>query len=196
MGELTLTKVIHNKASDVTSLYELEDPVRSLQDDTASPAEFVSLLMRNQYYGDALQFMLYALPKREAVWLTCMIYSENSADNGDGSNEPEAIKRAKEWVFSPDEEHRLAAMELAESQHYQTPESFVSAAVAWSSGSLSGPDNPPVPPAEDLTAKALWASVVMHVYKSDPETITAKFHAFLDQAIDIANGGTGHMSQP
>lgn len=199
MSAIILAKVSYDKAADITALYEPEEEIIALVDDTTSPAGFVSRLMQNQNYRDALHFMFYALPKREAVWLACMLYDEHVASsNSDDDNPPEteAIKLARAWVFHPDEAHRLAAMQQAESDGYRTPESFVAAAVAWSAGSLSGPDNPPVPPAQDLTAKALWASVLMHVYRFDPETIPAKFHRFLDQAIDIANGGTGRMSQP
>lgn len=195
MSEITLTKVSYDNAADIISLYEPEEEISSLVNDTTSPAGLVSQLMQNRHYSEALQFMFYALPKREAVWLACMIYDEHPCSENN-TPESEAIKLAKEWVFSPDEEHRLAAMQHAESSNYSTPESFVAAGVAWSSGSLSGPDHPAVPPADDLTAKALWASVMVHIYQFDPETIPEKFHTFLDQAIDIANGGSGRMSQP
>ncbi|WED22953.1 hypothetical protein L3Q72_06045 [Vibrio sp. JC009] len=192
MEEIKLDKVVAQKASEIISLYEPEEEVLLHLNDGLSPAEFITALTGEQLYSEALHYMVYALPKRESVWLACVIYRQNSADN----SLDKSVESAEKWVYTPDESNRSLAMKEAEAAGYGTPAGLIAAGAAWSGGSLTGPENPPVPPAEDLTAKAVWAAITILAYQSDPETVLQRFHHFLQQSVDIANGGDGRLSQP
>ena len=54
---------------------------------------------------------------------------------------------------------------------------------------------PVVPPAENLTAKAVAGAVMLACVTSEPEKAESKFQFFIEQAVDIANGGNGKLFQ-
>jgi hypothetical protein len=66
-------------------------------------------------------------------------------------------------------------------------------AAFWSEGSIAPEDAPAVPPADNLTAKAVAGAVMLAAVQAQPEKANDKYLFFIEQAIDIANGGNGRL---
>lgn len=190
METVELKKVSQCCATEITDRYEKQAEVIALLTEQQTPVELFNLLLERQLYAEANQFLIYALPKREAVWFACVVYQVCKPES-----RSVMLQLAEQWVYQPDEEHRQPAIQAAEEAGYNTPEGLIAAAVAWSGGSLLPPDAEPVPPAEDLTAKAVWGAILLLAYADKPEAAGEMFKGFLRQAIDIANGGSGRLTQ-
>ena len=132
MSELELKKVTQQTAAEIGQRYEMEQTVSGLLAEKLSPANFVSLLSEKHHYAEATHFMVFALPKREAIWLACMACQACHPDQM-----PRALELAEKWVYDPKEENRKPAAQAAEADGYNTPEGIVAGAVAWSGGSLN-----------------------------------------------------------
>src|SRR5438270_5229403 len=72
MSQHTELRVPARTAAEVARNYELGADARGLLNDGLSPGAFVEALRAAALYDDALQFLAYALPKREAVWWACL----------------------------------------------------------------------------------------------------------------------------
>jgi hypothetical protein len=66
-------------------------------------------------------------------------------------------------------------------------------AAFWSGGSLAPPESPAVPPAANLTAKAVAGAVMLAAVVPDPVQAPEKYRHFFDLGVDIACGGKGKL---
>lgn len=154
-----------------------------------APLPFLDALIGNALYADATQFLARALPKREAVWWSCLCARELGSDE----KKPElaaGLQAAEAWVYRPTEENRRSAEKAANAIEAPHPARWAAMAAFWSGGSLAPPDAPEVKPADDFTAKAVAGAVLMAA-ALDPKQTEARNKRFFEYGIDIANGGTG-----
>ncbi|QSA96394.1 hypothetical protein [Methylococcus sp. EFPC2] len=188
-------KVASPAAETFSRDIELSAEAKSLLSPQLSPADFLEGLLAAGHYGDAVNFMARALPKREATWWACLC-----ARSALGENPPapyvQALAAAEQWVYTPSEENRRLAMAAAEATPFDHPAAWAAVAAFWSGGSLAPENVPAVPPADNLNAKAVIGAVRLAVVIREPEKAAEKYRLFLEQAIDIANGGDGRKVAP
>ena len=79
------------------------------------------------------------------------------------------LSAAEEWVYQPTEDNRRQAMAYAEAAEFKTASSWAATAAFWSAGSMAPADVPIVPPAFDLTAKAVTGAVLLAAASAEPE---------------------------
>jgi len=80
---------------------------------------------------------------------------------------------------------------LAEKGRYRSPYDWVAAAAFWSGDSISSEGEPIVEPGPYLYAHAIAGATLTAVGMGDVDDRTALFEKFLQQGIDIAQGGMG-----
>lgn len=191
----TLSKVTATRATDVCRLFELGEDAAPLLDEKLDPAGFLALLMQHRQYADATRFLAHALPKREGVWWACL-----AASAGLGRQttplQSASLHAAEQWVFKPVEENRRPTLAAAQAAGMDNPASWAAVAAFWSSGSLAPPDQPIVPPPDELCAKAIAGAVMLAAVIQDPKKAADRYEAFLRQGVDIANGGSGQTDKP
>lgn len=184
-----LTKVIAPEAKGICALataggYNLESPEK------LTPLEFLAELLDRNSLVEALQFLAFALPPREAVWWasTCA-----RAELRDPVSQPvlNAIEAAETWVRRPTDEHRRAAMDRARATDFDTPGAWAAVAAFWSGGSMAPLNMPEVPPPPHLVGVAVAGAVALAAVQSEPQHADEKRERFLASAVDIANGGSG-----
>lgn len=190
MTQLELKKILAKTAAEVCMLYELDEVTASLLTDESTPVQLLTHLIENEKFPEAVHFMAYALPKREAAWLACLAAQGTLGDDSPKTDK-EAVEKAERWVYQATEENRQLAVAAAETTGFKTSAGLAAAAVAWSGGSLAPVGSPVVPPAEDLTSKAVWAALALAAVAGEPDKAPEKYHTFFNQAVDIANGGSG-----
>jgi hypothetical protein len=194
MSEYPFKKVAADRAAAICQDIDLDEAARGLLAPELAPAAFLRLLVDGALYADAVRFLARALPKREATWWACLCARSALGENP----APELLKAlelAEQWVQRPTEEHRRLTYPAAQESQFGHPASWAAMAAFWSGGSMAPPDVPAVPPADNLTAKAVAGAVMLAAVQTEPEKAEAKYQRFLDQGIDIAGGGSGRLEQ-
>src|ERR1043166_8813697 len=109
----------NSQTAAICQIAELGPDAMALMQPDQKPPEFVSILMENKLYPDAVRFLAHALPKREAVWWGWM-----SARRAAGDHPTPKIKAAleatEEWIAQPSEENRRAAHAAAQVAEFST----------------------------------------------------------------------------
>lgn len=189
IGSLTKVKV---SAAEAAKTLALTPEAAALLKPQESVADFLSALLAAELMNDAVGVMAQALPKREAVWWACLA-SRSLVDAQTPPAVVAAVEAAEAWVYRPSEETRRAAMDRAQATKFDHPGVWAAVGAFWSGGSMAPPNLPAVPPAEHLTGVAVAGAVNLSAVMRQPEYAKDKLKAFLGQAIDIANGGTGRQ---
>jgi len=185
-----LAKVEAKTAMTIGQLIELEDEARGLLIDGQTPAEYIQLLQDRKMFADAIRFLAMALPKREAVWWAC-VASKSMMAKDVSPQDVATLSAAEAWVYQPTEENRRQAMAYAEAAEFKTASSWSATAAFWSAGSMAPADVPVVPPAPDLTAKAVTGAVLLAVAGAEPSELDATYIRMLGIGLNIAQGGKG-----
>ncbi len=187
MSQAEMVHVSARRAAEICARFAPGDAARSLLKEDQSPRQYLDLLIEKGEFADAVRFLAYALPKREAVW-----WASLCARMASGANPPApilaALHAAEAWATDPTEENRRAAMPVAEAVGFATPAGCAAVSAFWSGGSLAPPDLPAVPPDESLTAHGVSGSVILSAVMAEPEKAPEKFRVFLSQGIGVAQG--------
>jgi hypothetical protein len=151
------------------------------------PLTFLKSLKDSDTPEDAVAFCAYLLPRREAVWWACQ--SVKALHTSRTSAENEALAAAEEWVREPEEERRQAALRLGYMSERSAPTTWLAFAAAWSGGSMTMGDDPPVPAAPNLTAKAVRAAVLTALARVPVKQRREKLDGCLAEGTRLANDG-------
>jgi hypothetical protein len=186
MTASTLALDSKRTAEELCADVNLGKEARTLLTPVDSPRQFVERLMERELLLDAIRVVARALPKLAAVRWACACAAPAS---GEAAMAPDAacVAAAERWAAEPSEDNRRAAMAAAAATDYSTPGAWAAAAAGWSGGSLAPPDMPVVPPPDHLTAHAVAGAVALAA-ASDPEHLAERKIAFLQVALDLADG--------
>lgn len=185
-----LIKIEAKTAAAIGQLVELEDEARALMADGQTPDAYIQVLQDKKLYADAIRFLAMALPKREAVWWGC-VAARSMMPKEVPPQEVATISAAEAWVYQPTEENRRQAMAYAEAAEFKTASSWAATAAFWSAGSMSPPEAPVVPPAPDLTAKAVTGAILLASSVAEPDKLDEVYVRMLAIGLNIAQGGKG-----
>jgi hypothetical protein len=160
--------------------------------DDASPAQFLEQLVGEKRLDEAIKFVAFALPAREAVWWACFC-ARMELQEQEPAPEPvlAALHAAELWVRKPTDEHRRAAMVCAQKAKFESPAAWAAVAAFWSSGSMAPPELPAVPAAAHLLGVAVLGSVTLAAVLTEPERADERRERYIAAAVNIANGGNG-----
>ena len=189
-----LKKIKATEATEIVERFSLElDPeAQALLAPDLSPQAFVEQLVKAKQEEQAIKFLAFALPKREACWWSCLVARQ--ADDLESAPVLAASLTAGEsWVFKPSEENRQTALTAGEQAGFGNASAFAAHAAAWSGGSITPPDFDPVEPADDLTGKAVHCAMELAIYGGPPPGIKDRVALFLAMGLDIAKGGNGRV---
>lgn len=190
------TKLANAEIPAVAQSGELGPEAQALVPNATGPEGFVASLIDAGLLQDAVRFLAHSLRPREAVWWACLA-ARAYIDAGNPVDQPDtdALTAAEAWVFKPDEDNRRVAHDRAMATGFQTPASWAAMATFWSGGSIAPANLPAVPPPPNALGRAIWGAVVIAAVTNpkSPEDMEARHRAFLEQGIDIAQGGNGRL---
>ena len=152
--------------------------------------QFLNQLVSEKKLDEAVQFLAFALPPREATWWACMCARAQLHDPIAPALLA-ALEASEAWVRRPTEENRRAAMASAQATQFDSPAVWAAVAAFWSGGSLAPPELPVVPPAPHLNGVAVAGAVRLAAVQTEPQKADEKRARYIAAAVDIANGGAG-----
>ena len=155
-----------------------------------TPRISVERLMENGFFLDAVKLLAHCLPKREAVWWSCLAARKIQTPETDQNN-IDALIAAEAWAKKPTEDNRLRARAMGIKTGHKTPASWAATAASWSTGSLSEPGEPEIQTPEYLYAHAVAGSVSLAAVLGNPDAPELLYQHFLAQGVDLAKGGNG-----
>jgi hypothetical protein len=185
-----LKKVSAKLAREICSQFEMAAEARALLDDQVTPHALLDRLVEKNFFTDAIKLLAFGLPKREAVWWAAGCVRATLA-----ADAPpvmlDALKAAEAWVYKPTEENRWAAKDIGERAGYDKPACWVALGAFWSSGSMVPAHLPAMAPGPAFTANAVSGAILMSAALGDPNQAPELYRLAIEDAIDIAGGGTG-----
>jgi hypothetical protein len=166
----------------------LGDEAKKFLADDPAPRPFFDALVRQGQFLEALKFLAFALPKREAVWWACAC-----ARLAYGPKPPPpaaaALTAAEGWAATGTEEARLAALAAVEpAGGTDTPAGLTAQAAAWGGGSLVPNAKRPVAPGETLTHSAALGALIRAGLHREPERFPDTLRKFLALGQAVADG--------
>jgi hypothetical protein len=148
------------------------------------PREFVEALARQELYRDAVRFLAFALPPREAVWWACLgtlmlqaghLHKEDAL----------ALTAAVRWVLEPNEAHRQEAEARV---NEGTPAGLVARAVAWTGGSVRPPSLPALAPGPDFPHRSVFLALMRAVTAGPADKLPERFRQAVALGMHVARG--------
>jgi hypothetical protein len=175
------------RASDVCGTYDLNEEAAAQLQDGMTPRAFFEALVAQELFPEAIRFLAYALPKREAVFWA-ILCAEQSLGGSPIDTDVRALHAARDWTGDPTEEHRRAAEEAAYATNLATASGCAAVGAYFSEGSLAPAGLPEVPPQPHMTAEAVSGAVMLAAVAGDPAEILDRQRAFLATGSDVADG--------
>jgi hypothetical protein len=169
---------------DLCERAKLKEDAKALLKDELTPQQFLELLIGKELFLDAIRFLAFALPKREAVGWGCLCV-RHSLGTQDASKISEAHVAVERWVSNPDEENRRAAKIAADKEGLESPSACLALAAFFSGGSIAPANLAPVAPADHITPQVVAGAIIVSAVKNQPEKAPEKFRIFLQKGMAL-----------
>jgi hypothetical protein len=153
--------------------------------DNAGPMDYARQLLNSPNRAQAVAFLSYLLPRREAVWWARQCVSANL---GPKAEVDPALQAADNWVRAPEEENRQAALAVGSAGDQHRATTWLALAAAWSGGSMCPPDVKPMAAPPFACAKAVNAAIVLSMI-GEPSAVNDRLKACAEAGIRFAEGG-------
>jgi len=99
-----LPKIEAEKAAEILELYEPSEEAAALLQEGMAPDAFLEALLSQDLVEDAISFLAYGLPRREAIWWGLRCLHENTPEEVT-EEETAAIASVDTWLGEPSDEN-------------------------------------------------------------------------------------------
>lgn len=146
---------------------------------------FLDALVQRNDHESAVRVIAHLLTKPAALWWAGLCLWQATRPNPAPAVD-EVLRVVLLWLREPSEEHRRAAQRVAETAGgAETPAGILALGVAFSSGSMSEPDLPIVPPPETLSARMVSGCVLLSAGLGERAEL---MRHFVRWGLDVADG--------
>ena len=189
-----LPKITFQNAADVWKRYDPEEEAIGCQREGMNPETYLEALAAAELWTEAVKFLTQALPKREAIaWAYQCVRSVAGPELSLPTQA--TLQAVEEWLADSTDARRRAAHSAAKTVGFDTPAGCVALGVFFSGGSLGPPSlDHAIPPANDLTGKALAGALLIAAVITEPENAPLKLQSFIEQGLQFARG-TAELNQ-
>jgi hypothetical protein len=149
-----------------------------------APLDHLRELAKGPKPDDALAFCAYLLPRREAVWWASQ--SVRALLEKPTAQDEAALKAAEDWVYEPEEDKRVRALEVGTTFDYHAASTWVARAAAWSSGTMMTGDHPGPPVQPPMTAQAAFTAI--RIALGGKPDRAAEIGRCVERGVQIAQG--------
>lgn len=168
----------------LATLGGLSDEARGRLDQSLNVRTYLDRLLGEALAADGVSIIARMLPRKYAIAWACDCFEAAAAGQELDPIERSGLSAAKRWLTDPTEDHRRAAMDLAERLGYATPGAWLAAAAGWAEGSLAPPDVNAVPPPETLAGDAVAAALKL-LAAADTEHFAARLEQYARRALEM-----------
>ena len=169
---------------DLCERAKVGEEAKALLKDGFTPRQFLELLIGKELFLDAIRFLAYALPKREAVGWGCLCV-RHSLGTQDALKISEVHVAAERWVSNPDEENRRAAKIAVDKEGLESPSACLALAAFFSGGSIAPANLQPVAPPDHITPQVVAGAIIVSAVKNQPEKAPEKYRVFLQKGMAL-----------
>jgi hypothetical protein len=151
-----------------------------------SPRQFLDALISRERFAEAVRFLAYALPKREAVWWACMVIRQ--------LGEPReaklivSLQAAEQWVRDPADANSRAAFAASKEAGLDSPAGCAALGAFLGGASLAPPNLAVVAPGPFMGARAVAGAVMLAAVQSEPQRAAERYRRFLALGFEVAGG--------
>lgn len=146
--------------------------------------EFLRRLTEEEDWEAAVSYCAYLLPRREAVWWGCQ--SLRRIQPHRAPQDTRAIEVAESWVREPEEDRRLAALELGSAGDHRAPSTWMALAAGWSGGSVVPRESGYAPASADQTARAVRAGLMIAMSRMPNADMPRMLKPCLEDGMQLA----------
>ena len=183
-----LIQLSRHNVADVCKDFDLQEESKTCLIGAVQPNAFLACLIDNKCYFDAVRFLAYALPNREAVWWACQcVRSVPVCFQGD-EIAVQALESAEKWVLAPQPESCEFALAAGKKHSFEmpgAPAAWTAIAAACTQHELAEAEGHPEP---KLTTAYASAGAITMTATVENTLITERFTQFIDLGIEIAQG--------
>jgi len=140
---------------------------------------------------EAVVYIAYLLPRREAVWWGCQCVRAISGNKTD-----DALLSAEAWVREPEETTRRAALNIGWTRDARIATTWLALAAGQSGGSIAPEGAHPVAPPAQATALDVKAAVILAIAQSPSHSQSVWTSACVEAGIRFAAGGDVKVHTP
>ncbi len=185
-----LSRVRFAAARDVFETFADLKLVTTPPSDDSAPLDYCRALLASPRPSDAIIFIAYLLPRREAVWwaIQCVraMLGATAEDN--------ALRAAETWVRAPEEDNRRAALAAFDAGDRRAATTWLAFAAGWSGGSVTPPDKDPLPAPPSACATGANTAVMLAATAGDPLGVAERIKACAEAGIRFADGGDARVT--
>lgn len=184
-------------AGQVAALFPLGDDAQKALVEDDPPEDFFQTLRQMGAYNDAISFLAFALPRRQAIAWAHRCIGATARRARLMPADTAAYSAAGAWLADGADELRWTAHDAANRAELRTPEALLAYAVFVSGGSLTSADCPqqvPAPP--DLVGKLVSAALLMAATRAAGPLVDQAKSDFIDVGETFArdeSGPTKHL---
>ena len=160
MSEQSLKKFNHAKISEFIDEIEVPEEFCDQVRNQRTDMRIINFLIQSELYDEAIKFLAFGLPIREAVWWA-YVCSEELEKDEKCSNTQNALRAISEWVKKPNDDIRRQTKVFADALDLYTPTSWAAIAVFWSGGSIVSQDKPEVEADKFMSGYAVSNSLII-----------------------------------
>jgi hypothetical protein len=166
----------------LSPLERLGDEARRRIDALVSVRAYLDSLRRDGLLNDAVDVLTYLLPRQYAIAWGCECWQAAQAGSDADPVEMSALAAAQRWLKDPSEEHRRAALQLADRLGFKTAGAWLAAAAGWSGGTMLPSGEYEVPPPPGLSGNAVAAALKLTA-AAQPTRYDEQLAQFIDRAL-------------
>jgi hypothetical protein len=169
---------------DLCERAKVGEDAKALLKDEHAPRQFLELLIGKELFLDAIRFLAYALPKREAVGWGCLCV-RHILGTEDAAKISETHVAVERWVSNPEEGNRRAAKAAADKEGLESPSALLAVAAFYSGGSIGPADFQPIAPPDHVTPQLVAGAVMVSAVKRQPEKAAEKYRVYLQKGMAL-----------
>ena len=173
---------------DLCDAFPLAESDIGVEPSDTPSLEFLRTVAAEEDWEAAVSFCAYLLPRREAVWWGCR--SVRAIIPTRTPDEEAAIRIAEDWVREPQEERRVAALDLGIRHSNRLPATWLALAAGWSGGSMNPgvEGSPQVQPYQ--TSRAVRAALLIAGCRVGMEEKAGVFRRCVEDGARLAGDET------
>jgi hypothetical protein len=170
---------------DLLEAFPIAEPLIEVAPSDEPSLRFLEDLVRREDWDRAVGFCAFLLPRRDAVWWGCRTVRALLPTRS--REEEAAIRAAEKWVQRPEDDLRLAALELGTCGNSELPSTYLALAAGWSGGRIDVGGETPVPIPPEQTARLVRAALLVAATRVDQKQRSEVLRRCLEDGIRLVS---------